>query len=120
MTDTVNRVIARMFGTVAGAILISFLLVHLHPGVITLAAMTILFAWFGYGLLNVNYALFTFTVTGYIVFLLSLNELPGPEVAQHRAICTLIGAGIALCVRLIVISVYQRGWQKAIQSLSPS
>jgi hypothetical protein len=120
MTDTVNRVIARMFGTVAGAILISFLLVHLHPGVITLAAMTILFAWLGYGLLNVNYALFTFTVTGYIVFLLSLNELPGPEVAQHRAICTLIGAAIALCVRLIVISLYKRGWQKAIRSLSPS
>jgi MFS family permease len=120
VTDTVNRVIARMFGTVAGAILISFLLVHLHPGVIALAAMTILFAWLGYGLLNVNYALFTFTVTGYIVFLLSLNQLPGPEVAQHRAICTLIGAGIALCVRLAVISVYKRGWQKALHSLTPS
>ncbi len=120
VTDTVNRVIARMVGTVAGAILISFLLVHLHPGVIALAAMTLLFAWLGYGLLNVNYALFTFTVTAYIVFLLSLNELPGPLVAEHRAICTLIGAGIALCVRLVVISVYKRVWQRALSTLGAS
>jgi uncharacterized membrane protein YccC len=87
--------------------------VHVHANAWALAGCTALFAWLCYGFINVNYALFSVTITGYIVFLLSLNQVPGPLVAERRTLCTLIGGGIALCVRLIVISRSHERWRKA-------
>jgi hypothetical protein len=113
LTDTVSRVIARVLGTMCGAIAISFILVHIHPGPIVLAAFTVLFAWLSYGLLNVNYALFSMAVTGHIVFLLALDQLPGPTIAIHRTFATALGGAIALCARLIVISYRRRHWLRA-------
>jgi len=104
LTDTVSRAIARLLGTLAGAIAVSFCIAHipdLSPSV--LAGFTLLFAWLSYGTTNINYALFSICITGYIVFLLSINNVPGPLIAQRRAICTAIGGFIALAVRLIVI-----------------
>lgn len=114
VTDTVSRAFARALGTICGAVLVSFGLAHAQatPGV--LAAFTVLFAWLSFGLLNVNYALFSVCITGYIVFLLSLNQLPGPMVADRRAIATLLGAAISLSVRLAVISRYRRWWRLAL------
>jgi Fusaric acid resistance protein-like len=114
ITDTVSRVIARMLGTTCGAIAVSFLLAHLHASPIVLAAGTVGFAWLAYGFLNVNYALFTMAVTSYIVFLLSLNEMPGPLLAERRTVCTAIGAATALAVRLVVISYRRRHWKRAL------
>jgi hypothetical protein len=113
LTDTVSRVIARMLGTMCGAIAISFFLAHVHPSPIMLAAGTVFFAWLAYGFLNVNYALFTTAVTGYIVLLLALNQVPGPALAARRTFCTAVGGTIALCVRLIVISYRRRHWLRA-------
>ncbi|MGH9562757.1 MAG: FUSC family protein, partial [Terracidiphilus sp.] len=45
VTDTVSRAIARVLGTMCGAVVISFLLAHVHPSPIVLAAFTALFAW---------------------------------------------------------------------------
>lgn len=113
LTDTVSRAIARLLGTMCGAIAISFCLAHVNPTPIVLAAFTTLFAWLSYGLLNVNYALFSMAITGYIVFLLSLNQVPGNEIALHRTIATALGGSIALCARILVIS-YKRGhWLRA-------
>ena len=103
VTDTASRAIARVAGTLAGAILISFCLAHIHTTPIVLAAFTLLFAWLSFGAVNINYALFTLCITGYIVFLLSLANVPGPVIAHRRAVCTLIGGSIALVVRLVVI-----------------
>lgn len=114
VTDTVSRALARAVGTIAGAVLVSFGLAHVQATPAVLAAFTALFAWLSYGLLNVNYALFSTCITGYIVFLLSLNELPGPTIAERRAICTLVGAAIALAVRLVVISRYRHWWRRAV------
>src|SRR5258708_34985927 len=72
VTDTVNRAVARVSGTLTGAILVSFCIAHLNPSPLVLAAFTLPFAWLSYGTLNVNYALFSVFITGYIVFLLSL------------------------------------------------
>lgn len=108
VTDTVSRTIARTLGTICGAVAVSFCLAHLHTTPIVLAAFTVLFAWLAYGLLNVNYALYSMVITGYIVFLLSLNEIPGQTLAERRTFCTAIGGAIALCVRLAVIF-YDRG-----------
>jgi len=104
ITDTANRAIARMVGTLAGAILASYFIAHISLSPLTLAGLTLLFAWLAYGTVNVNYALFTVCITGYIVFLLSLANTPGPLIAQRRATCTVIGGFIALAVRLVVIS----------------
>jgi uncharacterized membrane protein YccC len=65
----------------------------------------------------VNYALFSMAVTGYIVFLLSLNEIPGPTLAARRTFCTALGGAIALCVRVTVISYRRRHWARAIAAL---
>jgi Fusaric acid resistance protein-like len=104
ITDTVSRAIARLIGTLAGAIAVSSCLAHIpEPSPLILAAFTLLFAWLSYGTTNINYALFSVCITGYIVFLLSINHVPGPTIAQRRAICTALGGSIALAVRLIVI-----------------
>jgi uncharacterized membrane protein YccC len=113
ITDTVNRAIARVLGTVTGAILASFCIAHLHPSSVLLAGLTLLFAWLSYGTLNVNYALYSSFITGYIVFLLSLASAPGPVIAQRRALCTALGGSIALSVRLVVISLRKDIWKRA-------
>jgi uncharacterized membrane protein YccC len=117
VTDTVSRAIARMLGTMCGAIAVSFCLAHLHPTVLVLAAFTVLFAWLAFGILNVNYALFSVAITGYIVFLLALNEIPGPTIAARRTFCTALGGLLALCVRLTVISYKRRHWLRALAHL---
>jgi uncharacterized membrane protein YccC len=114
LTDTVSRAIARVLGTMCGAIVISFCLAYVHPTPVVLAAFTVLFAWLSYGLVNVNYALFSTAVTGYIVFLLSLDEVPGPTIAVHRTISTALGGGIALAIRIVVIAYRRRHWQRAL------
>jgi hypothetical protein len=114
LTDTVSRAIARMLGTMCGAIAVSFCLAHFHPAPIALAGFTVLFGWLAFGLLNVNYALFSMAVTGYIVFLLALNEIPGPILAQRRTFCTALGGAIALGARLVVISYNRRHWLRAV------
>lgn len=119
VTDTVNRALARGLGTIAGAAIVTLCLSHIHPDLVAIAAFAVLFAWISFGIVNVNYALFSAAVTGYIVFLLGLNQIPGPLVAERRTVATLIGAVIALTVRLIVISRYRRVWNRAINSLSP-
>jgi len=103
LADTVSRAIARTLGTVAGAWLMSILAAHLAPSPLMLAVLTVVFAWLSYATLNVNYAMFAVFLTGYIVFLLSLAEIPGAEIAHRRALCTAIGGAIALTVRLIVL-----------------
>jgi uncharacterized membrane protein YccC len=113
LTDTVSRAVARVLGTMCGAIVISFILARVHPTSIVLAAFTALFAWLSYALVNVNYALFSTAVTGYIVFLLSLNEVPGPTIALHRTISTALGGGIALSIRIVVIAYRRRHWRRA-------
>ncbi len=113
ITDTVNRAIARVLGTIAGAILASFCIAHLHPSPVVLAGFTLLFAWLSYGTLNVNYALYSNCITGYIVFLLSLASAPGLLIAQRRALCTALGGSIALGVQLIMISLRKDIWKRA-------
>jgi uncharacterized membrane protein YccC len=113
VTDTVNRAVARVLGTLAGAILVTFCIAHLNPSPVVLASFTLLFAWLSYGTLNVNYALFSVFITGYIVFLLSLADAPGPVIARRRALCTALGGSIALIVRLVVISRRLSLWKRA-------
>ncbi len=103
LSDTANRAIARTVGTLAGAVLASMFLAYTHPAPVALALFTVIFAWLAYSTVNVNYALFSLCLTSYIVMLLSLNNVPGSDIARRRAICTVLGGGLALAVRLVVI-----------------
>jgi uncharacterized membrane protein YgaE (UPF0421/DUF939 family) len=114
LADTVSKAIARTLGTVTGAWLISVFVAHFTPSPAALVVFTVLFAWLSYGLQNVNYALYAVCITGYIVFLLSLDKLPEIEIAHRRAVCTAIGGALALAVRLVVI--YR--WRKRLRESS--
>lgn len=117
ISDTASRAIARTVGTLAGAVLSSIFLLYVHPAPAGLACLTILFTWLTYSVLNVNYALYSLFITSYIVFLLSLNNIPGPEIAQRRFICTALGGAIALSVRLVVLRVRQKQDRESVQKL---
>jgi Fusaric acid resistance protein-like len=98
--ETLSRALARVGGTLAGATLATVLASHVHPGVWPLAALTTFFAFWCFATNAVNYGLFSLCITSYIVFLLSLNQIPGPELAHRRAACTAAGAVIALLIHL--------------------
>ena len=98
--ETLTRGLLRVGGTVAGAVLASLLLVHLHPTPMELAVCAAVCAVFGYATNGVNYGLYSVFLTSYIVFLLGLNAMPGPEIAHRRAYCTAIGAGLALVIHV--------------------
>lgn len=101
--ETLGRGLTRVAGTVAGAYLCSLLIMHTAPQPWVLALMTTVFALGSYVTNPVNYGIFVGFLTGYIVFLLSLNKIPGPELAQRRAWCTILGAAIAIVIHLIAL-----------------
>jgi hypothetical protein len=94
--DAVTRATGRILGTLAGAWLGSLFIAHVVPRPEVLAAIAAIFALLAFATNAVNYTLFSTALTGYIVFLLSLNEIPGSIIAHRRAWCTAIGGGIAL------------------------
>ena len=98
--ETFTRALLRIAGTVAGAGLATFALAHLRPESITLAVLASAAAFLSYVTLSVNYGIFSLFLTSYIVFLLSLNSLPGPVIAHRRALCTIAGGLIALIIHV--------------------
>lgn len=98
--ETLTRASARILGTLLGAWVCTLLISHVNPTPITLAAFTTLFALLAFLTNPINYGLFTACLTAYIVFLLSLNQIPGPVIAHRRALCTIAGGLIALLIHL--------------------
>ncbi len=98
--ETFTRALLRIAGTLAGAVIGTFALTHLHPDPIVLAILATGAAFLSYVTLSVNYGLYSVFLTSYIVFLLSLNALPGPVIAHRRALCTIAGGLIALVIHL--------------------
>lgn len=107
--ETLTRGLLRVLGTVAGAVLASLLLAHTHFTPIDLAVCTAVCALFGYATIGVNYGLYSVFLTSYIVFLLGLNSMPGPEIAHRRAYCTAIGAGVAMVIHVDGLRRHRRG-----------
>jgi uncharacterized membrane protein YccC len=110
----VKRALARICGTLAGAVLTSYLVAHIQPTTVMLAILVVVFAFLAYSTLNVNYAMYTVFLTAYIVFLLSLANLPGIEIAHRRALSTIIGGMLALSVHLDAV----RRWRKKARHLA--
>lgn len=107
--ETAARGAARAAGTLAGAALCSLLLAHVSPSPAVLALVTALFALAAYITNPVNYGIYAASITGYIVFLLSLDQLPGPEIAARRAWCTALGAAIAIVIHLVALRRHRAG-----------
>ncbi len=111
--ETLTRGLLRIGGTLAGAVLATQLAVHVPLGPYTLAALTTFFAFWAYATNGINYGLYTLCLTSYIVFLLSLNQIPGPEVAHRRAWCTIAGALIAFLIHLDALRRHRQGTESA-------
>lgn len=98
--ETLTRAMLRVTGTLAGAVLTTLLIQHVSMGPWWLAVGVTLCAFGAFVTTPVNYGIFSLFLTSYIVFLLSLNATPGPEIAHRRAGCTALGALIALLIHL--------------------
>ncbi len=98
--ETFNRALMRVGGTLTGAVLATLFLTHVHPPLLWLALLATICAFLAYVANPVNYGLFSVFLTSYIVFLFSLNELPGALIAHRRAVCTITGGAIALAIHI--------------------
>jgi Fusaric acid resistance protein-like len=101
LPQTVQRGLARMLGTLAGAALATVVAAHLRPSPSMLGVLVVIFAAASHLLVYVNYVAFSVCVTSYVVFLLSLAGLPESAVIAHRVVNTLLGGTVAFVVHAI-------------------
>ncbi len=106
--ETLTRGLARVGGTLAGAVLATLAESHFHMGPWWLAGLVTFCAYWAFATNQVNYGLFSVCLTSYIVFLLSLNQIPGPEIAHRRALCTAAGAAIAMFLHVDALLRHRR------------
>jgi uncharacterized membrane protein YccC len=95
---TFTRGIARLLGTMLGAVLTTLLVVVLMPSQPLLVAIIIIAAYLMYSTLFANYAIFSAAVTMSVVFLLSFTTSQTLMTAAYRAIDTTIGGALALLI----------------------
>lgn len=95
-TTTFVRGIARIAGTLLGVVLATVVVLVIPASSQAALALAILFAVGGYAVFLMNYALYTVTITAYVVFVLSLIGLPEHAAVTSRAIATLAGGTLAL------------------------
>jgi len=100
-TTTFTRGFARVAGTVAGAGVASLVALVLHPGAETYLVLAIIAAGIGYTIFSVNYAVYTITITAYVVFLLAFGGLPEQTAVLDRVVATLIGGVLALAAYVV-------------------
>jgi hypothetical protein len=98
LSQTVQRGLARILGTMAGAVLATLLASALRPRPWILISLVVFFVWTCYLLIYVNYAAFAIAVTSYVVFMLALAGLPETGLIAHRLLNTMLGGGIAWAV----------------------
>lgn len=100
-TGTLSRGVARLLGTLlgAGAALVLAQL-HTFPDWLTFS-LILLFAWGCYALQAVNYAVFSFSITLYVVFSFRFGGFSQPAAAHLRLLNTAIGGVTALVVDVL-------------------
>jgi Fusaric acid resistance protein-like len=99
--ETHHRLILRAIGTAAGLVFASLLSEWLHGDAILLALALTAATGFSYGLLTVQYALFTAAITTYAVLLADTLGEPALEAAGQRAGATVVGIAIAFLAFLL-------------------
>ncbi len=100
-STTFTRGIARLLGTLLGAVLTTVLVATIAPAKEILVLLDALAAYLAFSFLLANYALFSAFITVEVVFLLTFVE-PQPLVtAAYRATDTIIGGVLALGLYLV-------------------
>ena len=100
-TTTLSRGVARIAGTIVGVVAATAIVLAVpHTPHVTLA-LAILFAAISYAAFQLNYGLFSLTVTAYVVFLLALLGTPEATAVQNRLVATVIGGLLAIASYLI-------------------
>jgi len=100
-TTTLSRGIARIAGTILGAVAATTLVLatpHTPHAYLALAAF---FAAISYAAFQLNYGLFSLTITAYVVFLLALLGTPESAAVQNRLIATTAGGLLAMLSYLV-------------------
>jgi len=93
--ETFHRLILRAVGTAVGLVVATALSFWLEDDGVALAIALTVATAFAYGLLTVQYALFTAAITTYAVLLADTLGEPALEAAGQRALATAIGIAIA-------------------------
>jgi hypothetical protein len=99
--ETFHRLILRAIGTAIGLVIATALSFWLNDDGVALAIALTIATAFAYGLLTVQYALFTAAITTYAVLLADTLGEPALEAAAQRAGATAIGIGIAAAAFLL-------------------
>jgi len=107
--ETFERLILRAAGTAVGLILATALSLWLNDDGYALAVALTVATAFAYGLLTVQYALFTAAITTYAVLLADTLGEPAFHAAGQRAIATAIGIAIAGIAFLLWSNPGERG-----------
>ena len=95
-SNTFTRGVARLLGTIIGAVLLSILIARLAPNNVAFVILASILLYLSYTFLFANYAIFSVFVTAEVVLLLTF-VIPTPLMtADYRAINTVIGGGLAL------------------------
>jgi uncharacterized membrane protein YccC len=93
---TFSRGVARIAGTLIGALIAAAVVAVFHPGVVTYLALALVFAGASFVVFDASYAAFTIAITGYVVFVLAYGGLPEQRALLDRVEATLAGGAIAL------------------------
>jgi len=99
--ETFHRLILRAVGTAIGLVIATALSDWLQGDGVAIALVLTVATAFSYGLLTVQYALFTAAITTYAVLLADTLGEPALHAAGQRALATAIGIGIAAAAFLI-------------------
>jgi uncharacterized membrane protein YccC len=94
--STFTRGLQRYLGTAAGVVLATVIAAAFQPGPYALAAIATVVAVGVFAFLLANYALFTFSITAFIVFFLAFGGIPEYAAALDRLVATVIGATLTL------------------------
>ena len=100
-TTTLSRGVARIVGTILGAVAATALVLAVPDTPHVYLALAAFFAAISYAAFQLNYALFSLTITAYVVFLLSLLGTPESAAVQNRLIATTVGGILAMLSYLI-------------------
>ncbi len=95
-TTTLARGLARIAGTIFGAVAATAIVLALPNTPHVYLLLAILFAAIGYATFQMNYALYSLTVTAYVVFILALLGMPERTAVEDRLIATLAGGALAM------------------------
>jgi uncharacterized membrane protein YccC len=93
--ETMRRLVWRALGTVAGLVIATALSFWLQDAPVALAVVLTVAAAFAYGMLTVQYALFTTAITVFAVIMADTLGEPELAAAGQRGIATAIGIAIA-------------------------